>query len=227
MILFRKFDLKSIAILRKLKTAFFLFVKKPFYTYRYNINNTFECNGIINGSIIIDGYNNEITIQSGAILNNVSIVIRGDNNKLIIQKGVIFHEKGKIIMEDDGNTIDIGERTNIMGAYFAVRDCNKKLIIGKECLLSSEVVIRTSDAHSILDMNNHRINNALDTIIKDHVWIGYGATILKGAIIETDCVVGTQCVVTRMTIPHNSIVAGNPGRVIKSGITWCMERTRE
>lgn len=211
----------------KWKTAFFLLVKNPIYHFLYNKNtNVFRCNGIIKGKVRITGENNVLIIKKGALLNNVSIVIRGKNNQLVIHEDVIFHENGRIKLEDEGNLIEIGEGTNIMGAYFAVSDYNSKLKIGKRCLLSKEIVIRNSDVHSILDRENKRVNHARDTIVNDHVWVGYGATILKGCVIGENSVVGTQSVVANMTVAPNCIVAGNPGKIIRTGIHWCMERKK-
>ena len=45
-------------------------------------------------------------------------------------------------------------------------------------------------------------------------WIGAGATILPGVTIGENSVVGAGSVVTR-DVESNTIVAGNPARVIK------------
>jgi len=51
-------------------------------------------------------------------------------------------------------------------------------------------------------------------VIGDYVWIGYGAIVLPGATIGDCCVVGAGAVVTR-DVPPNSVVAGNPARVLR------------
>ena len=50
--------------------------------------------------------------------------------------------------------------------------------------------------------------------IGDHVWIGIGATILKGVTVGDNSVVGAGAVVTKDVEP-NTIVAGNPAREIR------------
>jgi acetyltransferase-like isoleucine patch superfamily enzyme len=53
------------------------------------------------------------------------------------------------------------------------------------------------DSHSILDGDTgKRFNYAEDVLIADHVWIGAGCAILKGALISSETVVGTGSVVT-------------------------------
>lgn len=53
-----------------------------------------------------------------------------------------------------------------------------------------------------------------DTVIGHDVWIGHGALILPGARIGHGVIVGAGAVVGGTVAPY-SIVAGNPGRVIR------------
>jgi acetyltransferase-like isoleucine patch superfamily enzyme len=59
--------------------------------------------------------------------------------------------------------------------------------------------------------------------IGDHVWIGNGATILKGVNIGGGSVVGTEAVITK-DVPENSIAVGNPGKIVRENIRWQVER---
>ena len=95
-----------------------------------------------------------------------------------------------------------------------------KISIGKRCLFSSEIVIRTGDSHSITNLIGDRINKSMDVSISDHVWIGQKVTVLKGSEIGKDSVIGTGSIITGKKFDKNSVIAGIPGRVIKSGITW-------
>jgi len=51
--------------------------------------------------------------------------------------------------------------------------------------------------------------------IGDNVFIGTRAMILHGVTVGNNCIVGANSVVTR-DVPDNTVVAGNPARVIKS-----------
>ncbi|MDB6172543.1 MAG: hypothetical protein JWL59_1854 [Chthoniobacteraceae bacterium] len=72
----------------------------------------------------------------------------------------------------------------------------------------------------ILSHDMSRLIHA-DTRIGKNCFIGAHAIILPGIVIGDECIIGTGAIVTR-DVPSHSICAGNPARIIKSGI-----RTRE
>jgi acetyltransferase-like isoleucine patch superfamily enzyme len=52
-------------------------------------------------------------------------------------------------------------------------------------------------------------------VIQDNVWIGTGARILDGVHIGQNAIVGAGSVVSR-DVPADSMVLGNPARVVKT-----------
>ena len=54
-------------------------------------------------------------------------------------------------------------------------------------------------------------------VIEDNVWLGGGAIILPGVRIGQNAVVGAGTVVSR-SVPANTVVAGNPARVIRENV---------
>jgi acetyltransferase-like isoleucine patch superfamily enzyme len=95
-----------------------------------------------------------------------------------------------------------------------------KILIGGDCLWGSGELM-TSDCHSIISQKTgSRINPALNIEIEDHVWFGARFLVLKGALVSRDSVVSTGSIVTSGEYPPNSILAGVPARVVKSGISW-------
>lgn len=60
-------------------------------------------------------------------------------------------------------------------------------------------------------------NMKVDTRIGQNCFIGGRSLILPGVTIGDSCIVGAGSVVTR-SVPANSIVAGNPARVLYSGV---------
>lgn len=116
----------------------------------------------------------------------------------------------------DGAKLSIGKDTGISGATICAAKC---IQIGDECLIGANVTIVDTDFHPVA-ANNRRFNQGWDkiecspTIIEDNVFIGTGALILKGVRIGKNSVVGAGSVVTK-NIPENSIVAGNPAKIIR------------
>jgi chloramphenicol O-acetyltransferase type B len=53
------------------------------------------------------------------------------------------------------------------------------------------------------------------TRLGNDVWVGFGATILSGATIGDGSVVGAGAVIAGIDVPPYSIVAGNPGRIVR------------
>lgn len=66
-----------------------------------------------------------------------------------------------------------------------------------------------------LDPNDRKILHLKPIVLKRNSWIGAAATILPGVTIGENAVVAAGAVVSR-DVPHNTIVAGVPAKVIKS-----------
>lgn len=60
-------------------------------------------------------------------------------------------------------------------------------------------------------------NIKIDTFVGQKCFIGANAILMAGVKIGDEVIVGSGAIVTK-DVPSNSIVAGNPARVIKSGI---------
>ena len=100
----------------------------------------------------------------------------------------------------------------------------RNVVVMNGCLMMSAGGITIDDealiaANVQLITNNHDLDNRMIITCKPvHIgrkaWIGAGATILPGVTIGENSVVGAGSVVTRNVAP-NTIVAGNPARVIK------------
>ena len=56
-----------------------------------------------------------------------------------------------------------------------------------------------------------------DVKVGNNCFVGYGSILLPGVTIGDEVIVGAGSVVTK-DVPSNSIVAGNPARVIREGV---------
>ena len=91
---------------------------------------------------------------------------------------------------------------------------NNEVHIGNHVMVGPAVQIYTA-AHPIqVDARIRGLEVAKPIVIEDNVWIGGGAILLPGVRIGRNAVVGAGAVVTK-SVPANTVVAGNPARVIR------------
>lgn len=122
----------------------------------------------------------------------------------------------------------MGEGSRVSAPLSGVRFHNvsigRNVIVMPGCLMMSAGGITIEDGAMIaanvqLISNNHdlyerQVITCRPVRIGKNAWIGAGATILPGVTIGDNAVVGAASVVTRDVAP-DTIVAGNPARVIK------------
>mgnify|MGYP000529639444 FL=1 len=85
--------------------------------------------------------------------------------------------------------------------------------IGSYCKITARVTILAHDySRSVVRYSLHEnIAGSLPVYIGNNVFIGMGATILMGADIGDNCIIGAGSVV-KGTIPPNSVVAGKSSK---------------
>lgn len=184
----------------------------------------FICEGLLqNLRIRIKGIGNSITIGNFSRLKNCSIVIIGNNNKINIGNECSLIDT-ELYIEDSRGEITIGDRTAICEKtqLAVIEGCS--ITLGSDCLLSSEIRVRTGDSHSVLDTNGKRINRSKDVVLGDHVWVGNRAILLKGCEIGRDSIVASGGIITKAFHTSNCVLGGNPARIIKENINWDSNR---
>jgi len=137
------------------------------------------------------------------------------NSKLFID-GTVRLGPGTRIITGQNSLIKIGDGTFISGNSKII--CMNRVEIGKKCAISWDVQIMDSDFHRIVQGKIAK-NSTKPVRIGNHVWIGSRVTILKGVTIGDGSIVAAGSVVTR-DVPPYSLVAGNPAKVVKEGVTW-------
>jgi maltose O-acetyltransferase len=111
-----------------------------------------------------------------------------------------------------------GENTYLGDHVFINYQCvildNNTVRIGNHVMIGPSVQIYTAahDLRAETRIQGWEIAKPVE--IEDNVWIGGGAIILPGVKVGRNAVVGAGSVVTR-DVPANTVVAGNPARVIK------------
>lgn len=167
--------------------------------------------------IKVDNPDNKINIDKSVKLNDVGIFIEGKNNELIVKKNSEL-ESTYIIIRGDNNRVILGEHTLAIGGLWGdfILNCKNShtVEIGNDCIISGGVIIRNSDGHDIIDISNNKVNKETDISIGNHVWIAEDVTILKGAGIGNNSIIGTKSVVTKK-FNDNKVLAGVPAIVLK------------
>jgi maltose O-acetyltransferase len=91
---------------------------------------------------------------------------------------------------------------------------NNSVRIGNHVMIGPAVQIYTA-AHPVQVKDRIMgMEEARPVLIEDNVWIGGAAVILPGVTVGWNSVVGAGAVVTR-DVPANTVVAGNPARIIR------------
>lgn len=123
----------------------------------------------------------------------------------------------RLSLLDPAAIIAIGDRSGLSSCTISAQ---ASVEIGVETLIGAGVMITDTDFH-ILDAADRRYNRggaevgAAPVRIGDRVWIGAGATILKGARIGNNSIIAAGSVVTG-EIPENVLAGGIPARVIRN-----------
>lgn len=125
---------------------------------------------------------------------------------------VIVKEGVKVCSCNTQAKITIGKNTTV--GYHTFIFSSKQVTIGENCLIAPFVYIVDSD-HGIdkAMLINNQPNQTAPIVIKDDVWIGTGAKILKGVTIGQGAVVASGALVKSDVEPY-SIVGGVPAKVI-------------
>lgn len=173
--------------------------------------------------IDIVGKGNIIIIDDYCTLNNCRITISGNNNLVHIGERCSL-ANAELHMENSDNIFRLGRHSSIHGkTYFDVIE-STKILIGEDCMFSSDIHFQTGDSHSIISLDGSRINESKDIIIGNHCWIGTKVICLKGTEVGNNCVIGAGSMVLGKHLASNCILGGSPARILKQNINWLRER---
>ncbi|MBQ3784445.1 MAG: acyltransferase [Lachnospiraceae bacterium] len=116
-------------------------------------------------------------------------------------------------------SITIGNHCSI-GEYNHITACNK-ITIG-DGLLTGRYVIISDNSHGGLSEeeadiapSKRDLKSKGEVVIGNNVWLGDKVAVLSGVHIGNNVIVAANAVVTK-DVPDNSVVAGVPGRVVKT-----------
>lgn len=119
--------------------------------------------------------------------------------------------EGAIVVGENKSGIIIGNHVSFGGNVFIHADAQVE--IGDNTMIAYGCKIHSS-THNYNDhpMWYKRIDRPIR--IGKHVWIGTGAIILGGVIVEDYAVIGAGSVITK-NVPAGAIIIGNPAKIFK------------
>ena len=126
---------------------------------------------------------------------------------------VILHDRvsvwfNAVLRADMGETVTIGEGTNIQDGAVGHVEGGKSLVVGKNVTVGHKAILHACT-------------------VGDNCLIGMNAVVLSGAKVGDNCIVGAGSLVTEGTvIPDNSLVLGSPGKVVRQLGPGSAERVR-
>lgn len=175
----------------------------------------------IKESVTLKGQGHKFLMSSVIELRNESSkndIVLGTN---VWMYGVLrSSSKGKIIFGDytkigpgssivSVNRVEIGNFTAI-GNNVQIVDNNNHPIHPEDRLF-----MRTTPENS--KYRDWKYSDNKPIIIGENVWVGANSRINKGVVIGDNAIIAANTVVTK-DVPKNSIVAGNPGKIVKTDI---------
>lgn len=168
------------------------------------------------------------------VLNDGSSLVLNDRLTTGLKQVYKSRSETRILLERNSEMVVNGRFDIFTNSYIRVVEGGKLLLhggfinenvqiiagdlieIGEDATIGRDVVIRSYDGHTICESGYKKSS---PIIIGNHVWIGQGATILKGVNIGNGAIVAAGAIVTS-DVPACSIVAGIPAKVIKRNIRW-------
>jgi len=146
-------------------------------------------------------------------LHEIPLIIAIGNNS--IRKKIsteLSHRFGKVVHPSAlvSEYATVGEGTVVF--HQATIQAGSK--VGKHCIINTSASI--DHDNELADFVHVSPNATLSGTVKvgEGTWIGSGATIINNITIGKNCVIGAGTVVIE-DIPDNSLVVGNPGKVVK------------
>ncbi len=149
-----------------------------------------------------EGSNQETIIR---LQENAHLIVR---NKFLLSYGSTIQVFKNGILELNGGFTNCG---TVIGAA-------KHIVVGADFLGARNIAIYDSDGHNI-KKNGQVVKRYDPVIIGKHVWVGYGAAVLKGVTIGDGSIIGANSTVTN-DVPPNCSFGGNPAVLINSNIEW-------
>ena len=96
--------------------------------------------------------------------------------------------------------------------------CHKRIVFGRDCLVSWDCLIMDTDLHPICNLKGNCFDEKKEVIIGNNVWICCRSLVLKDVNIANDNIIGASSVVVKSIEGNDQVFAGNPAKLVKKGV---------
>lgn len=136
------------------------------------------------------------------------------NGDFCIGQGVrmYVHKNAELVFGGKDKESDSGITSDVLIMVY------KSIKVGKDFLCAWNVFLSDSDWHAIDGQVHHK-----DIVIGNHVWVANNSSILKGVVIDDNCIVASHSKLINKSYIQNSLIAGTPGKIVKSDVNWCRD----
>ncbi len=158
----------------------------------------------------------KVGITYVGFVHNEDVTFLNIDGKLDCQGSVSIGRGCRIAVGGNGR-IELGQRVfiNAMSTFIIMHT----LRVGDDCSISWECQFLDEDFHEI-QYEGRKIQPSSDITLGKHVWVGSRVSIYKGTTIADGCVVAANSVVRGTFDEPNTLIAGNPARVVKRNVNW-------
>ncbi len=88
-------------------------------------------------------------------------------------------------------------------------------------MISWNTWICDTDFHKIINLEKEKASNPNGyVIVGNHVWMGAGSILLKGAVVPDGCIVAFGSMINKEFFEPNCLLAGSPAVVKRNKISW-------
>ncbi|MGO4939840.1 sugar O-acetyltransferase [Fundicoccus sp. Sow4_D5] len=130
----------------------------------------------------------------------------------------LFGKTGENVYVTPPLYVDYGRHIEIGNHFYANMDCIfldvNKIIFKDHVMVGPRVSFFTAGHPTDAEVRIQDLEFGLPIVVEDNVWIGGNSTILPGVTIGKNAIVAAGAVVTK-SVPANTVVAGNPARVMR------------
>lgn len=175
---------------------------------------------IPNTSVTFTGGGNVLRVDSGARIGRLSVQFDCDNGLMEIGSSHGVPAFSATVRVGQDSRVLIGQNVSTTGSVGISATEGTTVQLGEDCMVAIGVQLRADDGHPIFDVRTkRRVNVSRNIVVGDHVWLGYGSTVLGGVEIGSGSVIGFGSIVTRR-MPNNVVAVGNPAKVVRRDIAW-------